>query len=135
MKPSPLNEGERWRNQAMADLQTVEALIAAKRYDTACFIAQQSAEKAIKGFLYARGEEMVLGHSVMKLLDLAGEYETGFRDLKSEVKNLDQYYIEARYPNGLPDSYPAEFYEAKDAGWAHSAARRVLETVETHWPG
>jgi HEPN domain-containing protein len=42
-------------------------LIANHRNAVACFLAQQAAEKALNGLLYAAGAEVVLGHSVAAL--------------------------------------------------------------------
>ncbi|MEE8441027.1 MAG: HEPN domain-containing protein [Spirochaetia bacterium] len=133
MTRSPSDEGMRWLNQARADLLAVQTLLDGGRFDTACFLSQQSAEKTLKAYLYLCGEEMVLGHSVAKLCDLAAEYDGRFGDLKKEIKNLDQFYIEARYPNGLPDSFPAEFYQRSDAQWAIEAAQRAADLVEALW--
>ena len=36
-------------------------------YHIACFWAQQVGEKAIKAFLYAKGNEIVIGHSIERL--------------------------------------------------------------------
>ena len=133
MTRSPSNEGMRWLSQARADLLAVQTLLDGDRFDTACFLSQQAAEKALKAYLYMLGEEMVLAHSVAKLCDQAAEYNERFGDLKKEIKNLDQFYIEARYPNGLPDSFPAEFYQRTDAQWAIEAAQRAAELVEHLW--
>jgi len=52
----------------------------------------------------------VFGHSVARLCERYAAYDSSFNKLKPKVKNLDQFSIEARYPNGLPDLVPAEFY-------------------------
>ena len=46
----------------------------------ACFLAQQVTEKAIKAFLYAQGEEVVLGHSVARLCADAARYQPEFAE-------------------------------------------------------
>ncbi len=56
-----LEEGERWLAQTEAE-----------RFYTVCFLAQQSAEKAIKAYLYDRGKECIVGYAVTKLLNKAG---------------------------------------------------------------
>jgi HEPN domain-containing protein len=58
MRESALEEGERWLSQATADLHWATHLAR-----EGGFLAQQVAEKALKAFLYAQGEEIVLGHS------------------------------------------------------------------------
>lgn len=37
------------------------------------------------------------------LWERCAAYDPTFSDLRKQVKNLDQFYVEARYPNGLPD--------------------------------
>ena len=63
MRRSPLEEGRRWLAQAEEDLKWVRDLANRGGYHLACFLAQQTGEKAMKAFLYAQGEEVVLGHS------------------------------------------------------------------------
>jgi len=62
MRRKPLEEGLRWLRQAQEDLHWAQHLAEQGAYHLACFLAQQVAEKAIKGFLYGQGEEIVLGH-------------------------------------------------------------------------
>ena len=67
MRKSPLEEGLRWVCQAEEDLRWTRHLAHQGAYDLACFFAQQVTEEALKGVLYTRGEEIVLGHSVQRL--------------------------------------------------------------------
>lgn len=129
MKNSGRYESKRWLDQAKADLDTTDVLIKGRRFYMACFLSQQVAEKAIKAFLYAMGEEFIYGHSISKLCLSCAEYDASFKELRSEIKNLDQFYIEARYPNGLPDDIPAEFFDENDATGAYDKAKRSIEFV------
>jgi len=67
MREDSLEEGRRWLQQALEDLHWAEDLAQRGGYYLACFLAQQVAEKALKAFLYTRGLEIVLGHSVERL--------------------------------------------------------------------
>jgi len=71
MKPEPSSEGKRWMTQAEFDLKDAEFTFNGKRYNLTCFLAQQSAEKALKGYLYYKGAEQVWGHSVAELCEEA----------------------------------------------------------------
>lgn len=73
---------------------------------------------------------MVFGHSVANLCDACARYDDRFGRLKQEIKNLDQYYIGARYPNGLPESVPADFFDKRDAEGARRMARAAIGAVE-----
>jgi HEPN domain-containing protein len=41
----------------------------------------------------------------------AGALEQSFSALGDACRRLDQLYIPTRYPNGLPDGVPHEFYD------------------------
>lgn len=130
MRRSPLEEGRRWLEQAMEDLKWAEDLALRGGYYLACFLAQQAAEKALKGYLYARGEEIVLGHSVERLCHAAVVHDRDFSEKCGTWAILDSYYIPTRYPNNLPDSIPARVYTEKAAQEAVKLAREVVEFIE-----
>ena len=45
------------------------------------------------------------------------------------AKRLDKLYIPTRYPNGLPDSTPAEVYTREEAEDAMRIARELITGV------
>ena len=126
MRKSALEEGGRWLSQAAEDLKWTKHLAEQGGWYIACFLSQQVTEKALKAYLYAQGEEIVLGHSVARLCAEAAEYQAEFSNKANRWSVLDGYYIPTRYPNGLPDGIPAEVY-TKDA--AMSAASLAEEAV------
>jgi len=79
MRRDPRSEGWRWLEQAQADLHWTCHLNDQGAYYLVCFLAQQAAEKALKAFLYAQGEELVVGHSVRQLCQQATEYDARFQ--------------------------------------------------------
>ena len=85
-------------------------------------------EKALKAFLYSKGEEMVLGHSVAKLLKSAIKYDPDLGVIKSTA-GLDKYYIPTRYPNGLPGGVPYEAFDEGDALKAIGLASKIVDYV------
>ncbi|MGB9792777.1 MAG: HEPN domain-containing protein [Thermacetogeniaceae bacterium] len=129
MRRSPLEEGMRWLEQAGEDLKWAKLLAREGGYHIACFLAQQVAEKAIKAFLYAQGEELVVGHSVDALLARAAKYDQRFEEKRSSWSSLDGYYIPTRYPNGLPDSIPARVFNDRLAQDAVSLADEAVRFV------
>jgi HEPN domain-containing protein len=126
MRKSALEEGERWLAQAAEDLHWADHLAQEGAWHLACFLAQQVAEKAIKAFLYAQGEEIVLGHSVERLCAAAARFRPEFADMARRWSLLDGYYIPTRYPNGLPDGIPANVF-TQDA--AQDAVAMASEAV------
>jgi HEPN domain-containing protein len=130
MRKSAQQEGERWLAQASADLHWAEHLSQAGGWHVACFLAQQVAEKALKAFLYAQGEEIVMGHSVARLCADAAQYRPEFAEKAKRWSLLDGYYIPTRYPNGLPDDIPANVYTEEAAVDAVGLAGEVVAWVE-----
>ena len=131
-------EASRWLRQAESDFAFLEVSRQARKYDTCCFLAQQTAEKALKAYLFHRGEELIFTHSIFRLCEMAAKYDPGLGYLREQVKLLDLYYVEARYPNALEDVIPAEFYSNRDAEQAVEMARLVVEAararLETETP-
>jgi HEPN domain-containing protein len=98
--------------------------------EVACFLAQQSAEKALEAFLYARGQGPVLGHSTLALCNEAAGFERAFAALADACRRLDQLYIPTRYPNGLPAGIPHGFFTREQADGALRDLGAVLAVVE-----
>lgn len=94
-------EARRWLRQAQSDFAFLDVARQSGKYDTCCFLAQQTAEKALKAYLFSQGEELIFGHSVFRLCELAADYDPAFSGIRDHVKLLDLYYVEARYPNAL----------------------------------
>ena len=130
MRDTPRDEGRRWLEQAQADLKWTRHLFDAGAYYLVCFLAQQTAEKALKAFLYAQGEEMVTGRSVRSLCRRAAGYDAGFGDYTDEWGILDSYYVPTRYPNGLPDDIPARIYNRAAAASALALVGAVVAYVQ-----
>ena len=130
MKPEPRAEGRRWLVQAEDDLRFAELAARERFFAQACFNSQQAAEKALKAFLYARGAEQVMGHSVADLAAECARLEPEFAKLKERAAPLDQFYLSTRYPNSLPGGVPAEAFTAPDAERALGMAREVIAVVK-----
>ncbi len=60
---------------------------------------------------------------------MAAKYHAEFATLKEQVKLLDFYYVEARYPNALEDVIPAEFCSDREAAEAIAMADAVIAQV------
>ncbi len=130
MRPDPKDEGRRWLDQAARDLEDASFNRDGARFNVACFLCQQAAEKAVKAFLVLRGEETVWGHSVAELCERAAALDRVFRDLLPAGRALDRNYIPTRYPNGLPGGLPADAFDADDAERAIAQAASIIEAVE-----
>ena len=101
----------------------------------ACFIAQQAGEKALKAIAYAVGERVVLGHSLVELIDRLEDRVNEIGALKELGGILDQYYVPTRYPNGLPGGVPFEAFGESQAKAAIEAAGRFIQLARTYVEG
>jgi len=124
------HEAERWLQQARADLKAAEQSRTSGSFEWACFQAQQAAEKALKALWLSLAQEP-WGHSLLNLIrelpdDAARSALSGLID---HAKRLDKLYIPTRYPNGLPDSIPADVYTDSEASEATVMARQIVEAV------
>ncbi len=122
-------EAKRWIDQAKEDLLSAKILFNAERYYLVCFLAQQIAEKALKSVIYFNKEDLVLGHSVRKLVKWAGTFDKRFEDLINKISILDSYYIPTRYPNGLPEGIPAEIFNRDAAENAYKLAETTVQII------
>jgi len=125
---------ERWRDwleEAEDDLSSAKILAREGKYGKACFLAQQSAEKAVKSFLVARFKRYEVIHSVSELLKRA---EAPQNLIELGVK-LDRHYIPSRYPNAWPFGAPFKHYRSEDAEEALRAAEEILGYVRREIEG
>lgn len=129
MRQGPTSEGRRWLDQARADLRDGRILAEAGSHPSACFFAQQAAEKALNALLYALGEEP-WGHSVSELLG-AVETRVEVPEDVAGAGHLDVFYIATRYPNGLPEGgQPENVFGARESGEALEIAAGVIEFAD-----
>lgn len=129
MRRSAREEGRRWLEQAEEDLRWAKDLAERGGYHIACFLAQQVGEKALKGFLYGQGEEIVLGHSIERLSREAAHWDAQFEEQVGTWAILDGYYVPTRYPNSIPDSIPARIYTRDAAREAVRLADGIVAFV------
>ena len=95
-------------------------------HDLAAFLAQQSAELALKGFLETNEHPFPKIHDIAGLLQMAIEHDTEFRKFYSISDRITRYAVSTRYPEG-GGFYPTseEVIEALDF------AATVLELVKS----
>lgn len=134
MKKDPKGEAIRWLIQAEEEFKDASDLMEAGRFYLSLFLCQQSAEKALKAFIYMKEEEPIFSHSVAVLLKMAIELDKDFGPLKG-AKRLDDYYIPTRYPNGLPGEIPARYYDdqeevEKALSWSEKIIKMVRKKIE-----
>jgi HEPN domain-containing protein len=90
-----------WVDKAEGDYVTTQREIRARispNYDSACFHAQQVAEKYLKAFLQEQGTSIPKIHHLMDLLALCLKIDSSFHMFYSDLLILDGYAVKFRYP-------------------------------------
>jgi HEPN domain-containing protein len=128
-------EARRWFQQAYFDLKGTRWNIQGEFYDTACFLAQQAGEKALKSLLYFQGARRtaLLTHSLVEMIQEGGKKVPRLTDLLDQARELDLHYIPSRYPNGIPSGYPHQFYGKRVADQALLAAEKIFSAIRDHF--
>lgn len=109
-------EALRWLEQAEYDLYSARKNFDAKIYAYTCFMCEQSAQKAIKAYLYFKGERYIWEHSVQKLVEKGINYDKEFAKFQDTGAILDKYYLTTRYPDVIaPPAIPYKSFTEKEA--------------------
>jgi len=125
-----LEEGLRWLDQAEADLKTAKDCLKDENYYASAFFSQQSAEKALKGFLYSKGFRAIVTHSVVELLEETSKTDENFNKFIDAGKELDRHYIGSRYPNFYPKGPAYKYYTKEIAKKCLGYAELILREVK-----
>lgn len=115
-----------WLRQAENDLAWAAHSLAGGFFAQTCFVAQQSSEKALKAYCFSKGYDVVRTHSLFQIVKTLGE--NGI--LEQRARELDLYYISARYPDAFPAGAPFEIITADQAERAQHAAQEILSTIK-----
>jgi len=100
-----MQEHEGWLNIAKSDLLAAKALLKLEFFSQVMYSCQQSAEKALKGYLAFKNQEILKTHDLTKLLKTCSTFNSNFDDLYESAKHLNPYSTRFRYPTefDLPD--------------------------------
>ncbi len=100
--PPELDLVRAWLRKAQEDLESARLLLGPTEplLDTGCFHCQQTVEKAMKGYLLARGVVTPKVHALGLLFDLAEQQDATFAGLRGDCEWLTRFAVETRYPSG-----------------------------------
>lgn len=115
-----------WFHQAQQDLEAAKAMVSDEIYNWACFLCQQSAEKAVKALFEKLGAN-AWGHDVTGLLQALPKNIEVDASVIDMAKELDQFYIPSRYPNAHASGAPFQFYTKPQAERGTQYAEQILE--------
>ena len=93
-----------WRRIAQMDLDTAHYIfdnMHPKPLEIVCFLAQQSAEKLLKGFLVSQEIDPPKTHDLRALRILCMERKQEFVNISNECSLLTLYGVQPRYPNEI----------------------------------
>jgi len=112
-----------WMLKAESDIENLMIMMERGRaLDTACFHAQQAAEKYLKAFLSFNDVSWPRTHNIEELLRLCATVDKRFADLVEGTTFLTDYAVELRYD--------VEFWpEIEDVKAASDAADKIRQLV------
>jgi HEPN domain-containing protein len=93
-----------WFRYAQNDLISARHLyedLYPKQIEVSCYLSQQCAEKALKGYLFFNGTEPPRTHNLIELCELCMHYNSTFADIATLCAGLTLYGVVVRYPNEL----------------------------------
>ncbi len=103
-----------WQKKADEDFQSGHILIEHEGAPAnIAFLAQQGAEKYLKGFLVFHDKDFEKTHHLDELIAECKKIDSSFKDFIDEAAILNDYYIEARYPVDIKEDISLE--EAREA--------------------
>ena len=117
-----------WLRKAESDLTNAGLCIEQEQaLDTACFHAQQAAEKYLKAYLTTNEIDFPFIHNLEKLIDLCAQRDISFLSIKALSQELTPYAVELRYDD--------EFWPALEtAQQALDAALAIKDFVMQRMP-
>jgi HEPN domain-containing protein len=119
-----------WLRQAENDLEWAEHSFQGGFFAQTCFIAQQASEKALKAYCFYKGFDIVRTHSLYQIIKSLGE--NGI--LEKHARELDLFYISARYPDAFPAGAPFEIITTEQAQRAIAAATEIFDILRERLP-
>ena len=132
----PLETAQRWLTQAEHSLSVTQVLLENELWPEVCFHAEQTAQLALKAYLFFEGRRFVNVHSVRTLAEECFNHAPEFEPLMDYGMILDRYYLSTRYPDALPDpAIPFESFGPLDARQALEFAAEIVSTVRAKIPG
>lgn len=115
-----------WLDRSEEDLLAAKILSENEDcYNSSAFHCQQAIEKALKAFILLKSNILVDGHNLMWLCRQATKYDRGFHQWFDESADLNQCYIETRYPadilNEINEKKIKNFYRMASEMFAYTS--------------
>ena len=131
----PLETARRWLAQAQHRLSVCRSMLDNDIWSDACFQAEQTAQLALKAFLYRVGRRSIPIHSIRELVVESGKNDPELLQFLGQAGVLDRYYLTTRYPDSLPaPAVPFESYTQEEALEALTFAAEIVDAVKSRVP-
>ena len=72
-----------------------------KQIEIACYLSQQCAEKALKGYLLFKNIEPPRSHNLVELCQICMNQDSTFSEILDACADITPYGVAVRYPNEL----------------------------------
>ena len=132
---TPLETSKRWLAQAEHSLLATKALFDGGFWAEPCFHSEQTAQLALKAFLFFQGRRFVNIHSVRTLILECGKEDPVFSPLENYGSFLDRYYLTTRYPDALPaPAIPFQSFTEEEAKLAVEHASEIVGLARNRIP-
>lgn len=119
-------DGLRWLDKAKEHLQLAKIALNNGIYSLSCFHSQQAAEQALKSVLITLAGVHLLTHSIVKLASEVATLKNLNLPPKEKLEELEDHYLQARYPNARISSYTCD-----EAERAYKTAEAVVNECST----
>ena len=131
----PLETARRWLAQAEHNLNVARLLVDNGVWGGACFQAEQTAQLALKAFLFGKGRRSVTIHSIRELALACAQEDDSFSPFEDYGLFLDHYYLSTRYPDALPaPAVPFESFNRQEAEQALGFADEIVGLARAKIP-
>jgi len=101
---SDINLVHEWLKYSQNDLISAKHLyedLHPKQTEVACYLSQQCAEKALKGYIFFKDAEPPKTHNLVELCQICINYDNTFSEIMDSCADLTPYGVAVRYPNEL----------------------------------
>lgn len=112
-----------WFAIAKEEISSAKILLASEHFSTATYFCQQAAEKALKGYLVFKKQEITKTHDLTKLVRLCMKFDIGFEKFYDAAEQLAPFATKFRYPTEF------DIPERDDAEQAVKHAQKILAFV------
>lgn len=127
MKADKAQLTQLWTSRADDDLAFAKAGFQDGFYNQVCILCQQAVEKYLKAYLiYVKGSIEITEkiHDLAKLADICKTHGLDMSEKYVSLRTLSEFYIPARYPDLVFDTF-----EQKDAEEALAMAEEIIADI------